>query len=459
MFLRDLYQKHRTLVALLVVACLIVIPAGFYLAERPENANFLTAVVSRGPITAEVQATGTINPLTTVPVGSFVSGTVQYIFADFNSQVSAGQVLAQLDPSIYQAQLITARGQRANAQANLKNLQATVAAMEALVRVDQADAAKAKADVAYAEANNQRQQDLFQQGVIPLDQQQLTASTLSQSQAAEQAAEAQIGQAQAQLEQTKAQVEQAKAQIQAQEGSVRLAETNLRYTTIVSPIDGTVVARNVDVGQSVAASLNAPVLFKVAQDLKRMQVYANTDESDTGNIHIGTDVTFQVDAFPDEMFHGRVSAIRLDPTTVQNVVTYDTIIDFENEDLKLLPGETAYVTIPTGHASDAIKIPNVALTYMPNLPNKTLQELYQRYHIQEAATSTHLGDWQVVWKTGPNQEQIPVAVQVGISDYQFSQCISGDLKTGDRLITAVENPLANGGTQAPGFGQGRRGGR
>src|SRR3989442_14236421 len=155
----------------------------------------------------------------------------------------------------------------------------------------------------------------------------------------------------AHLNRPKAQVEQAQAQVQTMTGALQQAETNLRYTTILSPIDGTIVARNVTVGQSVAAALQAPVVFSIAQDLTRMQVYAATDESDTGNIRIGTDATFQVDAFPTEVLHGQVSAIRLKPTMLQNVVTYNTIIDFENPQEKLLPGETAYVTIPTGLAT------------------------------------------------------------------------------------------------------------
>src|ERR1700693_2902863 len=149
------------------------------------------------------------------------------------------------------------------------------------------------------------------------------------------------------------------------EGALRQAETNLKYTTIVSPIDGIVVSRNIDVGQSVAASLQAPNVFTIAQDLKRMQVYAKTDESDTGSIQVGSTVSFQVDAFPTELFHGRVSAVRLNAYSVQNVVTYDTIIDFENSEAKLLPGETAYVKIPTGHADNALEVPNAAMTFIP----------------------------------------------------------------------------------------------
>ena len=202
------------------------------------------------------------------------------------------------------------------------------------------------------------------------------------------------------VEQAKAQLEQAKAQITAMDGALKQAETNLKYTTILSPIDGTVVARNIDVGQSVAATLQAPNVFTVAQDLTRMQVYAATDESDTGNIRVGTPVTFQVDAFPNELFHGRVSAVRLNATTVQNVVTYNTVIDFSNPDEKLLPGETAYVTIPTGHATNTLEIPNAALSFKPDMPRDALQAIYKQYNISREASTTHLGGWQMVWETG-----------------------------------------------------------
>jgi HlyD family secretion protein len=326
----DYYRKHRKPVTLEGIAIVGLITIGMVVRSRNGQAQYLTAKVTRGDITAVVQATGTINPLTTVPVGSYVSGTVQYIFADFNSRVHAGQVLAQLDPTIYEAQVIQARGNLANAQANVQNLQASVVAQQAAIETNRANLAKLKAAADYARVNSQRVENLAKEGVLSADQRDLTASGLQQADAQVQAAQAQLNQSIAQLSQTQAQVAQARAQVETMSGALRMAETNLRYTTISSPIDGTIVARNVDVGQSVAASLQAPVVFTVAQDLKRMQVYAATDESDTGNIKIGTEVTFQVDAFPTETFTGRVSAIRLNAITIQNVVTYSTVIDFEN---------------------------------------------------------------------------------------------------------------------------------
>ncbi len=440
MSLKESYQKRKKLY-LIGGTCLIVLLAyGYYVRSKDAAPRYTTATVRRGDITAAVQATGTINALTTVPVGSYVSGTVQYIFADFNTRVKSDQVLAQLDPAIYEAQVLQARGNLENARDNLTTLAANV-------QVDQAAVAKAQANVKYQLATAKRSQDLFVAGVVSADSNDLAQSTLGQAQA-------DVQSAQAALEQAKAELQQARSQVTAMEGALKAAETNLKYTTILAPIDGTVVARNIDVGQSVAATLQAPNVFTVAQDLTRMQVYAATDESDTGNIRVGAPVTFAVDAFPNELFQGRVSAIRLNPTTIQNVVTYNTVIDFSNPDEKLLPGETAYVTIPTGHVSDAILIPNPALTFKPNIPRPQLQELYREHNISREASTTHLGGWQLVWKLGPKKDLTPIAVQCGITDYNNTQLVQGDIHEGDVLIIAQPTQPATGGQRPPGFGGG-----
>ncbi len=435
----ELDKKHHLkrflVIGTLVIAALAA--GGYYWTSHAKEVRYSTVRVKRGDINSAVQATGTINPLTTVPVGSFVSGTVLYIFADFNSRVSEGQVLAQLDPAIYEAQVITARGNLANAQANVKTLEATI-------EVDQAAVAKAEADLAYAKANGRRIADLFRAGVVSTDQNDLTQSTLGQK-------EAEVRATYAAVDQARAQLQQAKAQLQAMTGTLRQAETNLSYTTILSPIGGTVVARNITVGQSVAASLQAPNVFTIAQDLKRMQVYAKTDESDTGSIRVGTEVTFQVDAFPGELFHGRVSAVRLNAYSVQNVVTYDTIINFDNPEEKLLPGETAYVTIPTGHAVSAIRIPNSALSYTPDFPRQQLQSIYAQRQISREAAETHLGGWQVVWMIAADNTPVPVAVRVGFTDYTNTLLIEGDVKEGDELITAQQGGGARTTQSAPGL--------
>jgi len=376
-----------------------------------------------------VQATGTINPLTTVPVGSSVSGTVQYILADFNTRVRAGQVLGQLDPAIYEAQVLQARGNLARAQADVKNVEASLIGMQAVIQTNEANVARLKAADTYAGVNARRVADLYEQGILAGDQHDMTQANMEQSAAQVRSAEAQLNQARAQLAQTRAQLEQARAQVQVMTGALRQAETSLRYTTILSPVDGTAVTRNITVGQSVAASLQAPNVFTIAQDLKRIQVYAKIDESDTGDIKVGTDVTFQVDSFPNQVFHGRVSAIRLNAYIVQNVVIYDTVIAFDNPEEKLLPGQTAYVTIPTGHAAHTGKVPNAALRFKPELPRDEMQALYAKYDIPVSATgSSRTRGWQVVWKQLPGNQLEPVAVKIGITDYSSSQLLEGKLQ-------------------------------
>jgi len=441
MSLRESYQQRKKLYLIGAAILIVVIAGWWYARSRANDPKFTTAEVRTGNITASVQATGTINALTTVAVGSYVSGTVEYIFADYNTKVHSGQVLAQLDPAIYEAQVTQARGNLENAQANLVTLAANI-------QVDEANLAKALANVKYEQATAKRSQDLFVSGVVSADSNDLTQSNLGQAQA-------DVQSAQASLDQAKATLEQARSQVTSMDGALKAAETSLKYTTIISPIDGTVVARNVDVGQSVAATLQAPQVFTVAQDLTRMQVYAATDESDTGNIKVGTPVTFQVDAFPTDLFHGRVSTVRLNPTTVQNVVTYNTVIDFSNPDEKLLPGETAYVTIPTGHAQNAVLIPNPALTFKPPLATKDVQALYKQYNISREASTSHLGGWQVVWKLGPDNKQlIPVAIQAGITDYNNTQLLQGDIHQGDVLVVAEQSKGASGNVRPPGFGGG-----
>ena len=445
--------RQRRVLLLLAVAVAALALLGLWLGGREPKPEYLTAPVERATITSAVEATGTINPLTTVPVGSYVSGTMKLVFADFNTRVHAGQVLAQIDPAVYEAQVVTARGNLASAEANLRHLEAALGSSRAQIETNEANAAKAEADAGYARANAERLGKLAEGGLIPLDQRDLSQSTLAQATANARAARAQIHQAQAQYQEAVAQVEQAKAEVRAMRGALDQAEANLRYTTIVSPTDGIVVARSIAVGASVAASLQAPNLFTIAQDLTRMQVYAKTDESDTGFIKIGGDATFQVDAFPNEVFHGRVSAIRLNATIVQNVVTYDTVIDFENPDLRLLPGETAYVTIPTGHVENALALPNAALTFTPDLPAAELADLYRRHRIPEAAHTSHLGGEQVVWKLLPGDRLEPVAVRTGISDYARTERVAGDLKQGDLLVTGAVTPgstAAKGASRTPG---------
>jgi HlyD family secretion protein len=312
----------------------------------------------------------------------------------------------------------------------------------------------------------------------------LARSNADSSQAAVAAAEAQITQAAAQVKQKQAAVE--------------VAETNLNYTTIHAPIDGTVIARNVDVGQTVAASLQAPTLFTIAQDLTKMQVYANTDESDVGMIRQEQPVSFKVDAFPKDTFSGRVSQVRMNATVVQNVVTYNTVIDFDNPELKLFPGMTAYITIPVASATDILRVPNGALRFKPDLKAEEIRALYQKYGLsggdtaggQSPANGAPQGgsggerrnrgqggqgenggagrgaaggaapqtrtprlDVTVIWKLLPDKSLEPVRIRTGITDHtvtEVSQVLRGSLKDGDEVVTGSMN--AASGTRAPGLG-------
>ncbi|HZD93042.1 MAG TPA: efflux RND transporter periplasmic adaptor subunit, partial [Candidatus Sulfotelmatobacter sp.] len=342
------YIKNKwTIIGVLVAAIGLLTAFSFESKKAPQ---YYTEKVQRGDIQNVVQATGTINAVTTVQVGSQVSGTIQTLFADFNSHVKKNQVIAQIDPSLFQGALLQAKADLADAQAN------RVAA--------KANLEKAQAAAAQAKLDFNRYTTLAQEGVVPMQQ-------LDTARATSQSADAAVSAA-------KAQVTQASAQVQQKSAAVTVAQANLEHSTIRSPIDGTVIARSVDVGQTVAASLQAPTLFTIAQDLTKMQVYVSTDESDVGSIHAGQEVNFKVDAFPKDSFKGKVSAVRLNATTVQNVVTYTTVVDFDNPEMKLFPGMTAYVTVPVAQAADVVKVPNGALRFTPDLTAQQISDLYQK---------------------------------------------------------------------------------
>src|SRR6266704_2921859 len=292
------------IVALLIVASVV---------RQCRNAvaeNYQISIVTRGPITQAVTATGTLNPVVNVQVGSQVSGNISKLFADFNSQVKAGQVVAQIDPALFQATVTQAEGDLANAQAALE----------------------------LAKVNATRMQELF------------ARKTSSQ----------------ADLDQAMANLHQAEANVKIKQGALDKAKADLDHCTITSPIDGIVISRNVDVGQTVAASLQAPVIFQIANDLTKMQIDANVAEADVGVLEVGQDVDFTVDAFPMRTFRGKVVQVRNAPITVQNVVTYDTVIGVSNPDLKLKPGMTANVSIIVAQKDNVLQIKNAALRYRPS---------------------------------------------------------------------------------------------
>src|ERR1700723_572743 len=337
----------------------VVVVAGVLVAlslNRNSQAQHFTAKVERGTIRDAVDATGTVNAVITVQVGSQFSGTIAKLNADFNSRVHKGDVVALIDPALFKGALLQAAADLKNGEANLEAARANLE--------------KAKAALVQTKADSDRAIGLTKDGVMSKQQLDLAKSNYD-------AANASVGAA-------VANITQAEAQISQKEAAVSVAQTNLDYTVIRSPIDGTVVARNVDVGQTVAASLQAPTIFTIAQDLTKMWVYAKTDESDVDNIKVGKAVTFKVDALPKQTFQGVVSQIRMNPTTVQSVVTYDTIIEFANPELKLFPGMTAFVTIPVATAQNAVKLPNTALRYKPTMAADEILAIYKQYGIEAA---------------------------------------------------------------------------
>jgi HlyD family secretion protein len=428
----------------------MVVAAGIIVAlvmSRNGQPQHFTAKVERGDIHDVVEATGMINAVITVQVGSQVSGVIAKLYVDFNSQVHKGQTVALIDPALLQGALVQATADYENAKANLQ--------------VAKANLDKAKATMVQTKADYNRTVELAKDGVMSQQQFDLAKANYDSAKAAVGGADAAVTQAEAQANQKKAAVE--------------VAQTNLNYTVIKSPIDGTVVARNVDVGQTVAASLQAPTIFTIAQDLKKMQVYAKTDESDVGNIKVGKEVTFKVDAFPKDTFRGMVSQVRMNATTIQNVVTYDTIIDFDNPDLKLFPGMTAYVTIPVATVQNVMKLPNTALRYKPPMSQEEILALYKQYGIEggqrklgsnevAAAEKTtaagpnaiqprtpRAGD-AVVWKLHADNTMEPVKVALGITDHAYTEVTSvlhGDLKEGDELVVRTVMPKSSSAPGGP----------
>ena len=348
------------------VAVAVLLAAGVLAAftlSRGSQQQFFTSKVEMGSIHDTVQATGTINAVTSVQVGSQVSGNISKLAADFNSKVKQGQVIAQIEPSLFQGAVL-------QAQADLQNAVATQAASKA-------ELAKAQATAAQTTADYQRNLPLAQEGIISASAMDLAKANADSGTAAVSSAQAQI--------------KEATAQVALKKAALTIAQTNLDHTTIRSPIDGTVVARSVDVGQTVAASLQAPTLFTIAQDLTRMQVDVSTDESDVGSIKVGQPVTFQVDAFPKQTFQGTVTQVRMNPTLVQNVVTYDTVVAFDNPEMKLFPGMTAYVTVPVADATNVIKVANAALRFKPDMKADEIAALYQKYGIDLGASGKGRG--------------------------------------------------------------------
>lgn len=393
---------------------LLVASLGFYFSRKNgKQQKYRVEKVDRGDIVSSVTASGTLAAFTTVKVGSQVSGIISRLYVDFNSQVKKGQLLAELDPSSLQAQL---------------------------------DQRRADVDKAQVELRNQK--IIFERDKNLLKNELMSQQEYDSAEAVMLSAEASLKQAQAAL---------------------RQAETNLSYAKIESPIDGTVVDRQIDIGQTVAASFQAPTLFTIAQDLTRMQVSTNIDEADIGRIKTSEEAIFTVDAFPDHTFTGNVSQIRLSPQVVNNVTTYPVLIDVGNQNMLLKPGMTANVTIPVQKINDALKIPNAALRFRPDPADleesqkgggnwkgaqgaqqgQQSQKQYRQQHKKEAG-----GTVSTIYTMLPDGKLKPVVVQTLLTDGAFTAIRPGALQEGDQIVTGLETTKAMEATG--GFGGRRR---
>ena len=517
-------KKKQLIIGLLGVGVLAA--AGFYFwGGRTSAAQYLTAKVERGNLRNTVTATGTLQAVTTVQVGSQASGTLSALYADYNSVVKKGQVIAQLDPAVSKAQVEQAKANLQQAQASLQqakagvtnsragvadaqaraqaasstaqNNQAGVAAAQAnlaVLKAQQDDALSllkqqealvksgiiAQRDLQVAQTAYQTAQAKYDQGVAQLNQAKLSQQSSAQSGIAQ--SQAQVQQSQAQVGQSQAQVQAAQAQVEQAAAALQLAQVNLAHTTIASPIDGVVVSRDVSVGQTVAASLSAPTLFTIANDLTKMQVIANIDQADIGLVENAKSVRFGVDAFPGKDFEGKIEQMRLNPVTVQNVVTYNVVIDVDNPEQKLKPGMTTNLTFTIDERNNVLKVPNSALRFMPqdagqrtgNGGNGNGQGRRQQsgsngsdqsartgnggdVQFARASDPVLAGQTRSVWVLGQDGNPQRRRIKIGLTDGASTEVVEGNLVEGEMVITG--QTLSSGAAKtntnaasAPGFG-------
>jgi HlyD family secretion protein len=367
---------------MVAVGAIAIVAGWYFLTGSTAAPKIVTAVVTEGPIVRSVTATGTVNPVITVQVGTYVSGPITAIYADYNAPVKKGQAIAKIDPRPYQVTLDIAHATLANSKAQL---------------------GKDTADLNYKRLTYERNLALYKANAVSKD----TADSAYSA-----------------WQMDAAQVRLDHANIQQQTANVAAAEVNLNYTNIVSPVDGTIVSRNVDVGQTVAASFQTPTLFLIAQDLTKMQVDSNVSESDIGYVKAGQKATFRVDAFPDRDFEGLVAQVRQAPITVQNVVTYDVVVSVENPELLLKPGMTANVNVVTASRPKVVRVPADALRFAP--PGQPPAD--------SAALDGAPGRQTKVWVLD-GRKVSPVTITTGLSDGTWVEVAQGDVQPGERVVT------------------------
>ena len=429
--------------------------AYFYARHLTVPSPYQTARVTRGPLVLGVSATGTLNAVITVQVGSQVSGQIKELYADFNSKVTRGQVIAQIDPDIFQAQVNQAAAQLKAAQATVLNQRAVLSKTRADIENSRAALAVAhaqtvKSQVATADAQRTlgRQETLKKQELIAqadADAAQVALdSALAQQQATvaqERAQAAAVESAEAQLEVALAQLEAAQAQVGEKEAALRQAQVNLEHTVIRAPVDGVVVSRNVDVGQTVAASLQAPTLFQIAQDLAKMQVDTSVDEADVGRVRVSQPVTFTVDSYPGQTFSGEVVQVRKAPLVAQNVVTYDVVVSAPNPELRLLPGMTANVRIITDRKAGVLEIPNAATRFRP--AGSTADGLSEGTAGRTGPSGAQLRSEIVrgvagqVWVLTPEGKLRAVQLRLGMTDGSVTEVLEGDLREQQEVVVGA----------------------
>ncbi|MDD2500672.1 MAG: efflux RND transporter periplasmic adaptor subunit [Geobacter sp.] len=380
-------KKYIVIAAILIVA--IAAGVWFFFGRAPK-VSYKTVPLEKGSVVAAISATGTVNPVTTVQVGSQVSGTIQKLLVDYNSRVKKGQVIAEIDPALFLAQVEQARGNFLNAQAALQ---------------------KAKVTLADAKRTLERNRQLISQGIV---------------------AQSDFDAAQTAYDSALAGIKSAEAGVTQYRGTLMQAETNLKNSVIRSPVDGIVISRSIDVGQTVAASFQTPTLFSIAQDLTKMQIETSVDEADISRARLDQPATFTVDAYPDRSFKGRVTQIRSAPITVQNVVTYIVVVQVDNKELQLKPGMTANVSIETGRRDGVLKLPAAALRF--RLKSDADKKAAKTGQKPAGGVKEKPGGRQQKVYLLKEDKPVAVAVTTGLGDASFTEVVEGSLKEGDQVI-------------------------
>lgn len=436
------FAKGFRWVAVILVALALTASGGLWHAYRESTITYETVPVDRGSIQAKVTATGTLNAVVDVLVSSQVSGNIKALYADWNTKVKKGQLVALIDPEIFQAQVDqatavfrSAHSATVTAQAQLEKAKSDLTAAIANQKNAEAIFAKDLANETNAKAQWDRADELFREEVIAQQDRDTAKANHDASQAQVTADQAQIDAAKQNVKSAQASVEVAQSQLataEAQErqtkAALQQAQINLDHCRIYAPVDGTVIARRMDIGQTVASTLNPPTIFEIAQDLTKMQVDTNVDESDVGNVAKGQKATFIVDSYSGTTFTGVVADIRKAPIITQNVVTYDVVITVENSDLKLFPGMTANVTVLTAKLDDTLKVPNSVLRFRPSAAV-----------LKKAGLAPAPGDKQQVY-TLVGGRPVAVPVRFGLSDGKYTALTSDQLRPGMTVVVRATIP-------------------